>query len=166
MTLTTNQIKNLPYRKTTVGMILNPEGEYLVVQKTIYLEDEWAFPGGGINNNETAEDALFRELNEELALTRENLKLIGESSVTYRYNWVESFVQQSKERYGDYYQGQEAIQFLLTFSGEKFGIKPKKNEIKKVKWVKQKDLPLHLIFPKQYEAAKEALQELLPKVTF
>jgi 8-oxo-dGTP pyrophosphatase MutT (NUDIX family) len=40
-------------------------------------QDAWQFPQGGINPEETPEDALYRELNEEVGLEREDVEILA-----------------------------------------------------------------------------------------
>ncbi len=53
-----------------VGVILNPQGEVLVSRRHAHLHQGglWEFPGGKIHTGETVQEALSRELSEELAI--------------------------------------------------------------------------------------------------
>lgn len=65
----------IPYRKNTTG---NPA---VFLQKrskdAVRLPDFFGFFGGGIDEGETPEQALTREVYEELAYTTENVQYIG-----------------------------------------------------------------------------------------
>lgn len=58
------------------------------------FKDKWAFPGGFVDENETVEDAVVRELKEEVSLTVDNLKQFYTASAPGRdpRGWTVSVV--------------------------------------------------------------------------
>lgn len=65
--------------KTAVAIIVNLKGEFLLQKKTMnYVHSgKWGFFGGGIKSNESAEEAIRRELFEELGIKFNNFKLFS-----------------------------------------------------------------------------------------
>lgn len=67
---------NFDYRNTAVGIIKNKDGQLLItfnkrtnsVDKKFIDRNSYKFPQGGINPNERSEDAIVRELKEELGV--------------------------------------------------------------------------------------------------
>ncbi len=90
----------LSYRQNAVGVILNSEGEIILVQKKNYGGNQWDFPGGGIESGEKVEEALLRELREELSSTQ--FEVVKKSERLDRYEWPESVIlRELKERRPD-----------------------------------------------------------------
>ena len=54
-----------------VAVILNKENKVLIAKRHDHLHQggKWEFPGGKIEQNESAKEALFREIAEEVGLT-------------------------------------------------------------------------------------------------
>lgn len=63
------------------AIIFNNENKILLVNHQKEGNNYWVIPGGGVENGETLEKALKRELIEELGIEIENLELafVGES---------------------------------------------------------------------------------------
>jgi 8-oxo-dGTP diphosphatase len=73
----------------TAAVIENQEGKILITQrsKEDKLSLKWEFPGGKIEDGETAEECMKREIREELNLDIEVVGYLG--SCVYKYDSVE-----------------------------------------------------------------------------
>jgi putative (di)nucleoside polyphosphate hydrolase len=74
----------------------------------------WQFPQGGIKHGETPEQAMLRELHEEVGLRPEHVQIIGRTRDWLRYEVPEHFIR--KDARG-HYRGQKQIWFLLRLLG-------------------------------------------------
>jgi len=144
------------YRNKINAVITNKEGEFLLVQLNAYDENQWNTPGGGIKNGETPEDALSRELKEELGITK--FEIIEKSKITDKYDFPDSLLVKWLKKGEIKYKGQIQTQFIVKFTGKKEDIKTQEDEIRQHKWVKYEDLESHLIFPNQWENIKKVIQ--------
>jgi 8-oxo-dGTP pyrophosphatase MutT (NUDIX family) len=74
----------------------------------------WQFPQGGIKHGESPEQAMFRELHEEVGLLPEHVEIIGRTRDWLRYEVPDHFIR--KDARG-HYRGQKQIWFLLRLLG-------------------------------------------------
>jgi nucleoside triphosphatase len=77
---------NLAARVIVVALIQNQRGEYLLCKKPSdrgVFPGEWGLPGGGIEPGETLEQALRREVREELSLELHSIEPLFFSDAAY-----------------------------------------------------------------------------------
>lgn len=82
--------------RPNVGIILsNQDGELLWARRI--GQNAWQFPQGGIRYDETPEEALYRELEEEIGLRAENVELMGSTRDWLRYRLPKHMVRSHKK---------------------------------------------------------------------
>ena len=70
--------------RANVGIILsNQEGAVLWARRS--GQDAWQFPQGGINEEEDAEQAMYRELWEEVGLQERDVQILAATNSWLRY---------------------------------------------------------------------------------
>lgn len=69
------------YRPNVGIVICNKQGQVLWARR--YGQHSWQFPQGGINPGETPEQAMYRELFEEVGLNRKDVRILS-----YTRNWL------------------------------------------------------------------------------
>lgn len=70
--------------RANVGIVLtNSQGKLFWARRI--GQQAWQFPQGGLMQDEKPEDALFRELHEEIGLSEADVKLIAETKDWLRY---------------------------------------------------------------------------------
>lgn len=148
---------NLKYRQSTLAVIVNNDNKILLTQKKNYQENEWDFPGGGIEKNETDDQTILRELKEELGTDK--FLIIKKSTRRDKYEWTDKEIEEKILKKGKSFRGQERSQFLVKFRGTTSDINIQQDELKKVKWVKAKDSFKYFIFPNQLIRSQELLKE-------
>jgi len=99
--------------RPNVGIILCNASNQVFWGKRI-REHSWQFPQGGIKQGESPEEAMYRELMEEVGLRPEHVKILGRTRDWLRYdvpnNWI-------KREWRGSYKGQKQIWFLLRMVG-------------------------------------------------
>lgn len=76
-------------------------------------EHSWQFPQGGIKYGETPEQAMYRELHEEVGLLPEHVKIVGRTRDWLRYEVPDKFI---RREIRGHYKGQKQIWFLLRMA--------------------------------------------------
>lgn len=71
------------YRPNVGIVICNRKGQVLWAKR--YGQNSWQFPQGGINDDETPEQAMYRELYEEVGLSKKDVKILYVSKYWLRY---------------------------------------------------------------------------------
>ena len=74
----------------------------------------WQFPQGGIKHGETPEQAMFRELHEEVGLRPDHVQIIARTRDWLRYEVPEHYIRRESR---GHYRGQKQIWFLLKLIG-------------------------------------------------
>lgn len=99
--------------RPNVGMIIfNGKGQVLWARRT--RQHSWQFPQGGLLDGETPEEAMFRELYEELGLRANDIYIAQTSLHWYRYRVPKSCRHPQQQNY----QGQKQRWFLLGLNQE------------------------------------------------
>lgn len=80
--------------RPNVGIVLvNPRGQVLWARRI--GQNAWQFPQGGIKQDEEPEQALFRELEEEVGLTEGDVRLLANTQGWLRYRIPKRLVRQN-----------------------------------------------------------------------
>ena len=113
----------MKHLQVAVGVIKNTDGQVLISlrNESLHQGGLWEFPGGKIESGETAEQALARELKEELALT----VLAATPLITIQHHYPDLAVQLN-------------VYLVEHFSGE-----AKSCESQPFKWVDSAELANH-----------------------
>ncbi|PJC02737.1 MAG: RNA pyrophosphohydrolase, partial [Gallionellales bacterium CG_4_9_14_0_8_um_filter_59_50] len=77
-------------------------------------QDAWQFPQGGIQHGETPEQAMYRELHEEVGLHACHIEILGRTRDWMRYDVPNSW---GKRESRSHFRGQKQIWFLLRLTG-------------------------------------------------
>jgi putative (di)nucleoside polyphosphate hydrolase len=99
--------------RPNVGIILVNARNEVFWGKRI-REHSWQFPQGGIKHGESPEQAMYRELFEEVGLRPEHVKILGRTRGWLRYDVPKHWI---KREWRNTYRGQKQIWFLLRLVG-------------------------------------------------
>lgn len=143
------------YRPNVGIIVCNGECQVLWARRTRH--DGWQFPQGGVERNETAEEAAYRELYEEIGLRPSHVRLVGHTS-----EWLHYDVPHRRAR--RHFRGQKQLWFLFRLLGDdsdvRLNLSPSP-EFDSWRWVSYWD-PVEAIVAFKRHVYRTALQELEP----
>ena len=99
--------------RANVGIIVCDARDLVLVGGRVG-QDAWQFPQGGIRVDESPEEAMYRELREEVGLTPADVAVLGSTDGWLRYRLPEQFV---RRRRRPVCIGQKQRWFLLRMRG-------------------------------------------------
>ena len=128
--------------KYVVAAVIEKKGKFLIAQRKAgsHLERKWEFPGGKVEEGETLEEALSRELLEEFGIKAEIDRLFCETYFDY----------------GDVSIKLSAFRVIL-FSGD---ITLKEHE--RIEWIEPKDYRLYDMADADIPIANKLLEMYSP----
>lgn len=146
--------------RPNVGIILcNRDGRVFWARRC--GNSGWQFPQGGINANESPEQALFRELYEEVGLQPEHVSVIGRTRDWLRYDIPNQYRRSPR---ATLFRGQKQIWFLLRLLGGEEHVRLNacdRPEFDRWRWVEYWS-PLEQIVEFKRGVYEQALRELEP----
>ena len=148
---------NEGYRPNVAMVVINSMNKVLICRRK--NTRTWQFPQGGIDNGEDIKKAMYRELSEEVGLSKADVSLVGESEGTITYDIPKTI---RSKVLGGKFKGQEQKWFLLKLNKDNCEIKLDNEafpEFDKYEWVSFWQ-PLNRIVDFKREAYRKALSEL------
>lgn len=126
------------YRSNVAAIIKRGSGKILIGERS-KVAGAWQFPQGGVKKSETAQEALARELQEEISLGIGHYRVI-ESKGPYRYEFPPG---RTKEGFA----GQEQTYFLVELTGSDFiiNVNTEQAEFAKVRWIEPQDFRIQWV---------------------
>ncbi|WP_049723480.1 RNA pyrophosphohydrolase [Gilvimarinus polysaccharolyticus] len=83
--------------RPNVGIILSNDQGQVLWARRVGGQDAWQFPQGGIHQDETPEQALFRELGEEVGLTEADVEVLACTRGWLRYRLPHRLIRQNTQ---------------------------------------------------------------------
>ncbi len=123
------------YRLNVAAILQNRDGKILVCER-IDTHGAWQFPQGGVDEGETLEQALARELTEEISLRPKHYEVLARKG-PYCYLYGDGKLKKG-------HHGKEQYYFLAKFTGTESAIRvaTAHPEFRAAKW----------ILPREFEA--------------
>ena len=141
------------FRLNVAAILENSCGDIFVGERDD-ISGAWQFPQGGIDPGEAPDEALLREIEEEIGLVSEHLEIL-ESKGGYRYQFPNGVVKWKK------YRGQEQTYFRCRFLGEDahINIRTKHPEFSDWKWIRPEEFNLNWVPDFKREVYQQVMRD-------
>ena len=100
------------YRPNVGIIVANGDGRVLWAKRV--GQEAWQFPQGGINAKEAPEEALFRELREEIGLKQHEVKVVGATRGWLRYKLPKRLLRNNSDFVGQKQKWGGAMHHLVV----------------------------------------------------
>ncbi len=145
--------------RPNVGIVIcNQQGQLLWAKRI--GQRTWQFPQGGIKHSETLEQALYRELDEEVGLAADDVKILHQTNDWLHYRLPENFIRYYKD---PLCIGQKQKWFLLSLESEDSKVELEKSgqpEFDDWRWVSYW-YPINQVIEFKRDVYRKALNELV-----
>ena len=146
--------------RLNVGIILvNDAGRVFVGRRIGH--DTWQFPQGGVGEGESPEEAMTRELDEEIGLMAEDIEILGCTKHWLRYRLPKQYIRHNQK---PLVIGQKQKWFLLKLISSEQKIRldvSESPEFDSWRWTDYSQPSKDVIYFKQ-QVYRQALKELKP----
>lgn len=145
------------YRANVAAIIINPEGNLLICERAT-VPGAWQFPQGGVDHGESSEQALFREVSEEVGLRAEHYAILLRRE-GYRYLYPEQAQGKKLRKHGSH--GQEQTYFLcqLKANAPQVNVHQKQREFRAYRWILPVEFQLDWLPEFKQEVYREVMKD-------
>lgn len=134
------------------GILQDKQGRILICERAD-VKGAWQFPQGGVDEGESLQEALRREMREEISLKPSTYRILS-SKGPYRYLYGNGRTKKG-------FQGKEQHYFLLEFSGEadQIDFRTEHPEFQAVRWITPSDFKIEWLPEMKREVYREVFSD-------
>ncbi len=145
------------YRPNVAALMVNPDGCLLICER-FTVAGAWQFPQGGVDAGETLEEALFREVSEEVGLHPAHYEVVR-CRVGYRYLYPAHVRGKKVRKHGSH--GQEQTYFLchLHSDAPEVNVNQKPREFRAYRWIVPEEFDLDWLPPFKRDVYREVMRD-------
>jgi len=104
-------MSEFPYRKGANAVVVDSNNLFLIVQKQNYGDNQWDFPGGGLEDDEDLSSGILRELREELGSS--DFEIIRISPYRDVFEWPKESQERGFAKHGKWWRDNGKMQKKL-----------------------------------------------------
>ena len=137
--------------------MVRPDGTLLICER-LNVPGAWQFPQGGVDAGESLEQALLREVQEEIGLVPSDYEVVSQRG-GYRYLYPEEVRVKKLQKHGNH--GQEQTYFLcnLTNSAAVINVDQKPREFRAFRWIEPEEFDLDWLPSFKRDVYREVMRD-------
>ncbi len=145
------------YRPNVAALIVNPADSLLICER-FTVPGAWQFPQGGVDDGESLEMALFREVREEVGLLARHYE-VAERRDGYRYLYPEDARRKKVRKHGGH--GQEQTYFLCRLKPDApaVNVLQKRPEFRAYRWIPPAEFDLDWLPAFKRDVYREVMRD-------
>ena len=146
------------YRPNVAALMVNQNGLLLVCERLLN-PGAWQFPQGGVDEGESAEESILREVEEEIGLEPVHYEVVS-SQGGYRYDYPKS-VREAKPAHKSHFVGQSQAYFLcqVVEGAPPVNLMQEPREFSQAKWITPAEFNLEWLPDFKKETYREVLSD-------
>lgn len=150
-------LRMVRYRANVAALMVNAAGCLLICERAT-IPGAWQFPQGGVDSGETPEDALFREVREEVGLEPQHYEVIDRRE-GYRYLYPQGARSKKLRKHGSH--GQEQTYFLcyLKPDAPQVDVNQKQREFRAYRWILPEEFDLDWLPEFKRDVYREVMRD-------
>jgi len=149
---THHPVNGLKYQTNVAGILRKPDGRIFVGER-LTISNAWQFPQGGVDAGETHEDAIRRELWEEIGVLADDYRIVQKRG-PYYYLFPPGITKKGQH-------GKEQYYFLCDYHGpdERFNVAQEHPEFRAWKWIDPADFRIEWLPEMKREVYRQVFQD-------
>ena len=128
------------FRPNVAALMTRSDGRLLICERST-VKGSWQFPQGGVDFGESPEEALFREVREEVGLQAEHYEVLKKVE-GYRYLYPEEVRAKKIRKHGFHGQAQTYYLCLLKPSAPEVNVNQRPREFSAYRWIEPTEFDL------------------------
>ncbi|RYD44560.1 MAG: NUDIX domain-containing protein [Verrucomicrobiaceae bacterium] len=145
------------YRPNVAALVVNPVGNLLICERWT-IPGAWQFPQGGVDAGESLEQALYREVQEEVGLMAHHYEVVDRRD-GYRYLYPEHVRWKKVRKHGSH--GQEQTYFLCKLKADAppVNVDQKGREFRAYRWILPEEFDLDWLPAFKRDVYREVMRD-------
>lgn len=145
------------YRPNVAALMVKGDGSLLICERA-GVPGAWQFPQGGVDAGESIEQALFRELLEEIGIGKAHYEIVSRRD-GYRYLYPPDVRAKKIRKHGNHGQQQTYFLCSLKSSAPPVNVNQMPREFGAYRWIQPEEFDLDWLPPFKREVYRAVLED-------